>query len=77
MKVAGDVEIVNRLLSSTGMKSKGRCSRAQLGIGHCGPTGGKEAALLICTQQDRSGTKYIVGEIYMLLKSNCCKYLPF
>jgi len=72
MKVAGDVEIVNRLLSSTGMRSKGRCSRAQLGIGHSGPSGSREAALLICTQQDRAGTKYIVSEIVILPYSISC-----
>ena len=67
MKISGDIEIVNRLLSSTGVRSRGRCSRAQLSIGHTGPAGNKVAALLICKQQDRSGTKYAVSVNSVLL----------
>lgn len=60
MKVVADVEIVNRLLPSAGLRSKGRSSRSQLSIGHSG-LGSSDVSLLICTQQNRMGTKFYVS----------------
>ncbi len=58
MKLQCDVEVVNRMLPSVGLRSKGRSSRAVLSIGkHADRT----LHLLICTAKDRSGAQYKAG----------------
>ncbi|XP_056332424.1 leucine-rich repeat protein 1, partial [Danio aesculapii] len=74
MKLQCDVEVINRMLPSCGLKSKGRSSRAVLSIGRPekeraahstgsnGGTGSSGLHLLICTNRDRSGAKYKLKE---------------
>lgn len=63
MKLQCDVEVVNRMLPTFGVKSKGRGSRAVLSIGkHVDKsTQRTNVYLLICTVKDRAGTKYKVS----------------
>lgn len=54
MKLQCDVEVVNRMLPTFGLKNNGRSRRAVLSIGkHV-----DSLYLLICTAKDRSGSKY-------------------
>uniref|UniRef100_UPI003F4EF9CF leucine-rich repeat protein 1 isoform 1 n=1 Tax=Danio rerio TaxID=7955 RepID=UPI003F4EF9CF len=78
MKLQCDVEVINRMLPSCGLKSKGRSSRAVLSIGRpererAAPSTGSNGStstgssgsglhLLICTSRDRSGAKYKLKE---------------
>ncbi|KAM9465955.1 leucine-rich repeat protein 1 isoform 2-T2 [Clarias gariepinus] len=64
MKLQCDVEVVNRMLPTFGVKSKGRGSRAVLSIGkHVDKsTQRTNVYLLICTVKDRAGTKYKLKE---------------
>ncbi|TRY54180.1 hypothetical protein DNTS_030454 [Danionella cerebrum] len=71
MRLQCDVELVNRMLPSLGMRSKGRSSRAILSIGkpnHNAGAGNKSVPnssglyLLICTCKDRTGSKYKLKE---------------
>ncbi|KAI7804218.1 leucine-rich repeat protein 1 isoform X2 [Triplophysa rosa] len=58
MKLQCDVEVINRMLPTFGMKNKGKSSRAVLSIGkHV-----DSLCLLICTSKDRSGSKYKLKE---------------
>ncbi|KAK3538017.1 hypothetical protein QTP70_027367 [Hemibagrus guttatus] len=60
MKLQCDVEVVNRMLPTFGVKSKGRGSRAVLSIGkHVDKnTQRTNVYLLICTAKDKAGSKY-------------------
>lgn len=60
MKLHCDVEVVNRMLPTFGVKSKGRGYRAVLSIGkHVDKTTQRaNVYLLICTAKDRAGSKY-------------------
>lgn len=62
MKLQCDVEVVNRLLPTFGLKSRGRGARAVLSIGkHFDKTGQRSKVyLMICTAKDRAGSKYKV-----------------
>lgn len=62
MKLQCDVEVVNRLLPTFGLKSRGRGARAVLSIGkHLDKTGQRSKVyLMICTAKDRAGSKYKV-----------------
>lgn len=63
MKLQCDVEVVNRMLPTFGMKSRGKGTRAVLSIGkHLDKTSQRSNVyLLICTAKDRAGSKYKVG----------------
>lgn len=63
MKLQCDVEVINRMLPTFGMKSRGKGARAVLSIGrHVDKTTQKSSIyLLICTAKDRAGSKYKVG----------------
>lgn len=60
MKLLCDVEVVNRMLPSFGLKSRGKGARALLSIGrHLDKTTQRcHIYLLICTSRDRAGAKY-------------------
>lgn len=60
MKLQCDVEVVNRMLPTFGLKNKGKSSRAVLSIGKHADRSGRSGGLylLICTAKDRSGSKY-------------------
>lgn len=69
MKLQCDVEVVNRMLPTYGMKSRGKGSRAVLSIGkHLDKATqrGGNVYLLICTAKDRAGSKYKVGSSGLL-----------
>lgn len=63
MKLQCDVEVINRMLPTFGMKNRGKGARAVLSIGrHVDKTTQKSNVyLLICTAKDRAGSKYKVG----------------
>ncbi|KAJ3613512.1 hypothetical protein NHX12_019760 [Muraenolepis orangiensis] len=60
MKLQCDVEVVNRMLPSFGMKSRGKGARAVLSIGkHVDKTTRvANVYMIICTAKDRAGSKY-------------------
>lgn len=60
MKLQCDVEVVNRMLPTFGVKGKGRGSRAVLSIGKHVDKNTQRANiyLLICTAKDKAGCKY-------------------
>lgn len=60
MKLQCDVEVVNHMLPTFGMKSRGKGTRAVLSIGkHLDKTAQRSNVyLLICTAKDRAGSKY-------------------
>ncbi|KAF6721851.1 Leucine-rich repeat protein 1 [Oryzias melastigma] len=60
MKLQCDVEVVNRMLPSFGMKSRGKGTRAVLSIGkHMDKTAQRQGVfMMICTAKDRAGAKY-------------------
>lgn len=59
MKLQCDVEVVNRMLPTFGLKNKGKPSRAVLSIGKPDRSSQNHGLfLLICTAKDRSGSKY-------------------
>ncbi|KAI5610917.1 leucine-rich repeat protein 1 [Silurus asotus] len=60
MKLQCDVEVVNRMLPTFGLRNRGRGSRAVLSIGrHVDQkTQIPSVYLLICTAKDRTGSKY-------------------
>uniref|UniRef100_A0A673C7H6 PIF1/LRR1 pleckstrin homology domain-containing protein n=1 Tax=Sphaeramia orbicularis TaxID=375764 RepID=A0A673C7H6_9TELE len=62
MKLQCDVEVVNRLLPTFGMKSRGKGTRAVLSIGkHLDKTSQRSNVyMMICTAKDRAGSKYKV-----------------
>lgn len=64
MKLQCDVEVVNRMLPTFGMKNKGKPSRAVLSIGKHVDKSSQNSSLylLICTAKDRSGSKYKLKE---------------
>ncbi|KAK2879268.1 hypothetical protein Q8A67_020059 [Cirrhinus molitorella] len=64
MKLQCDVEVVNRMLPSFGLKNKGRSNRAVLSIGKHVDRSAQSSSLylLICTNKDRSGSKYKLKE---------------
>ncbi|XP_062863890.1 leucine-rich repeat protein 1 [Trichomycterus rosablanca] len=64
MKLQCDVEVINRMLPTFGMRNKGRGCRAVLSIGkHVDKTSQRtNVYLLICTAKDRSGSKYKLKE---------------
>ena len=63
MKLQCDVEVVNRMLPTLGMKSRGRGARAVLSIGkHLDKASQRSSVfMMICTAKDRAGSKYKVG----------------
>ena len=64
MRLSCDVELVNRLLPSHGVKGKGRPVRCSLVIGRRGgDRSGQEGAvfLMVCSAKDKVGTKYKVS----------------
>ncbi|XP_067310898.1 leucine-rich repeat protein 1 [Pseudorasbora parva] len=58
MKLQCDVEVVNQMLPTCGLRNKGRSSRAVLSVGRHGDS----LCLLICTAKDRSGSRYKLKE---------------
>ncbi|XP_077394398.1 leucine-rich repeat protein 1 [Festucalex cinctus] len=60
MKLQCDVEVVNRMLPTFGMKSRGKGTRAVLSIGkHLDKTSQRcNVYMMICTAKDRTGSKY-------------------
>ncbi|KAJ8341671.1 hypothetical protein SKAU_G00339620 [Synaphobranchus kaupii] len=64
MRLQCDVEVVNRMLPTYGMKSRGRGARAVLSIGrHLDKdTQRTNIYLLICTAKDKAGSKYKLKE---------------
>ncbi|XP_034714441.1 leucine-rich repeat protein 1 [Etheostoma cragini] len=60
MKLQCDVEVVNRMLPTFGMKSRGKGARAVLSIGkHLDKTSQRNNIyMMICTAKDRAGSKY-------------------
>uniref|UniRef100_A0A3P8UL01 Leucine rich repeat protein 1 n=1 Tax=Cynoglossus semilaevis TaxID=244447 RepID=A0A3P8UL01_CYNSE len=60
MKLQCDVEVVNRMLPTFGIKSRGKGTRAVLSIGkHLDKTNQRcNVYMMICTAKDRSGSKY-------------------
>ncbi|KAF7201742.1 leucine-rich repeat protein 1 [Nothobranchius furzeri] len=60
MKLQCDVEVVNRLLPSYGMKSRGKGARAVVSIGkHLDKSSHRSIIyMMICTAKDRTGAKY-------------------
>ncbi|KAK7141807.1 hypothetical protein R3I94_011483 [Phoxinus phoxinus] len=63
MKLQCDVEVVNRMLPTFGLKNKGKPSRAVLSIGKQDRSPQNHSLfLLICTAKDRSGSKYKLKE---------------
>ncbi|XP_034051460.1 leucine-rich repeat protein 1 [Thalassophryne amazonica] len=60
MKLQCDVEIVNRMLPTCGMRNRGKGTRAMLSIGkHLDKTSERNNIyLMICTAKDRTGSKY-------------------
>ncbi|XP_004082308.1 leucine-rich repeat protein 1 [Oryzias latipes] len=60
MKLQCDVEVVNRMLPTFGMRSRGKGTRAMLSIGkHLDKTAQRQSVfLMICTARDRAGAKY-------------------
>ena len=62
MKLQCDVEVVNRMLPSFGMKNRGKGARAVLSIGkHLDKTTQRTSVyMIICTAKDRTGSKYKV-----------------
>ncbi|XP_028845644.1 leucine-rich repeat protein 1 [Denticeps clupeoides] len=64
MKLQCDVEVLNRMLPSFGMKGRGRGIRGVLSIGkHLDKTSQRNnICLLICTAKDRAGSKYKLKE---------------
>lgn len=67
MKLHCDVEVVNRMLPTFGVKNKGRGSRAVLSIGKQVDknTQRLNVYLLICTAKDRAGSKYKVSVLLL------------
>lgn len=67
MKLQCDVEVVNRMLPTYGMKSRGKGTRAVLSIGkHLDKASQRgNVYLLICTAKDRAGSKYKVGYFWV------------
>lgn len=67
MKLQCDVELVNRMLPTFGMKSRGKGTRAVLSIGkHLDKTTQRNNIyLMICTAKDRAGSKYKVFNPYL------------
>lgn len=63
MKLQCDVEVVNRMLPTYGMKNRGKGARAVLSIGrHVDKTTQRHNIyLMICTAKDRTGSKYKVS----------------
>ena len=63
MKLQCDVEVVNRMLPTFGMKSRGKGARAVLSIGkHLDKTSQRSSVyMMICTAKDRAGSKYKVS----------------
>ena len=63
MRITCDVETSNRLCASLNMKGKGKPGRSQLSVGRKPGSDSKdgEVYIMICTKQDRNGTKYIVS----------------
>ncbi|XP_069493496.1 leucine-rich repeat protein 1 [Ambystoma mexicanum] len=66
MKLQCEVEVINRMLPTFGMRNRGKGARAVLSIGRqpqC-KTGGKSTAvyLMICTLKDKAGSKYKLQE---------------
>ena len=64
MRLTADVDIVNRLLPTFNIKSKSKVTRSQVSVG-CKPsvigqTKKTEVFLMICSKQDRNGSKYKV-----------------
>lgn len=68
MKLQCDVEVINRMLPTFGMKSRGKGARAVLSIGrHVDKTTQKSSIyLLICTAKDRAGSKYKVSSCLLV-----------
>ncbi|KAM9777694.1 leucine-rich repeat protein 1 [Neosynchiropus ocellatus] len=72
MKLQCDVEVVNRMLPTFGMKSRGKGTRAVLSIGkHLDKKSERSNVyLMICTAKDRAGSKY-------KLKDNIERFFTF
>ncbi|XP_030641521.1 leucine-rich repeat protein 1 [Chanos chanos] len=64
MKLQCDVEVINRMLPTFGLKSRGKGDRALLSIGkHVDKTTQRSNIyLLICTAKDRAGSKFKLKE---------------
>ncbi|XP_010877801.1 leucine-rich repeat protein 1 [Esox lucius] len=64
MKLQCDVEVVNRMLPTYGMKNRGKGVRAVLSIGrHVDKTTHRNTIyLMVCTAKDRAGSKYKLKE---------------
>lgn len=62
MKLQCEVEVVNRMLPTFGMRSRGKGTRAVLSIGrHLDKTSQRSNIyMMICTAKDRAGSKYKV-----------------
>ncbi|XP_056152215.1 leucine-rich repeat protein 1 isoform X2 [Lampris incognitus] len=56
MKLHCDVEVVNRMLPTFGMKNRGKGARAVLSLGVVKPR--SSIYMMICTAKDRAGSKY-------------------
>ncbi|XP_030071186.1 leucine-rich repeat protein 1 [Microcaecilia unicolor] len=65
MKLQCEVEVINRMLPTYGMKNRGRGTQAVLSIGRQQekvPGRASTVCLMICTQKDRVGSKYKLKE---------------
>ncbi|KAK6304134.1 hypothetical protein J4Q44_G00247200 [Coregonus suidteri] len=64
MKLQCDVEVVNRMLPTYGIKNRGKGVRAVLSIGRLvdKTTECNNIYLMICTANDRAGSKYKLKE---------------
>ncbi|XP_053553643.1 leucine-rich repeat protein 1 [Bombina bombina] len=60
MKLQCDVEVINRMLPTYGMKNRGKGSRAMLSIGKQEKRGA--IYIMICTQKDKAGSRYKLQE---------------
>jgi len=78
MKIIAEVEVVNRLLPSANLKSRGRPKRAQLCIGRkCSAalsSDRHDVELLVSSQNDRTGTQYKVGRFCFYFETICVDF---
>lgn len=61
------MDIINRLLPSMNVKKGGRSCHTQLSIGKKPQSDSKEGTLflMVCTAQDKNGTKFQVGHVFL------------
>uniref|UniRef100_A0A8C5PHC6 Leucine rich repeat protein 1 n=1 Tax=Leptobrachium leishanense TaxID=445787 RepID=A0A8C5PHC6_9ANUR len=58
MKLHCEVEVINRMLPSFGMRNRGKGTRAVLSIGRQEDKGSASICLMICTLKDKAGSRY-------------------